>query len=64
MEYVRDLEPSMDPLCTFSDADQVTNTLLPYVRQLCWHGIISGGKFRPADLLTRAEAIAFVVRAL
>lgn len=64
MENVRDLEPTMDPLCTFSDADQVTNTLLPYVRQLCWHGIISGGKFRPADLLTRAEAIAFVVRAL
>lgn len=64
MENVRGIEPTMDPLCTFSDADQVTNTLLPYVRQLCWHGIISGGKFRPTDLLTRAEAIAFVVRAL
>lgn len=64
MENVRGIEPTMDPLCTFSDADQVTSALLPYVRQLCWHGIVSGGKFRPADILTRAEGIAFVVRAL
>lgn len=64
MENIRGVEPEMDPLCSFSDADQVTNTLLPYVRQLCWHGIISGGKFRPQDLVTRAEAITFVMRAL
>jgi len=64
MENVRGIQPKMDPLCSFSDVDQVTSTLLPYVRQLCWHGIISGGKFRPTDLVTRAEAVTFVVRAL
>lgn len=64
MENVKGVEPTMNPLCTFSDADQITNILLPYVRQLCWHGIISGGKFRPVDSLTRAEAVAFIVRAL
>lgn|GEM_PF-1574802 len=64
VENVRGIQPEMNTLCTFSDADQITSTLIPYVRKLCWHGIISGGKFRPADLVTRAEAVTFVMRAL
>lgn len=64
MEKVKGIEPEMDPLCSFSDAGDATNTLLPYIRQLCWHGIVPGGTFRPLDVLTRAEGIAFVVRSL
>lgn len=64
IEKVKGVEPEMDPLCSFSDAVDATNTLLPYIRQLCWHGVVPGGKFRPLDVLTRAEGIAFVVRAL
>lgn len=52
--------------CNFTDTINADKTLRPYISRSCEYGLFQGfsGKFSPFDTLTRAQAIAVIIRAL
>ncbi|UFX83375.1 S-layer homology domain-containing protein [Candidatus Absconditicoccus praedator] len=61
---VLEMRPNYSRNCSFSDIGQADGTLVEYIRQVCYLGIMRGSqeKFWPKNQITRAEFITVLIR--